>query len=162
MHPNVPSIWQVKWLPKILTLPKYCKNMKAIELRIGNYVFNTTLVGIREVTSISKESVGLKIPNNGLSIYPYYIGELEPVWLNKDLLTKLGFYQMYKNESVPGLGVYVKDSVKIALSCSGWYCYVDNQHITPAYKYVHELQNLFYALTGKELLAEPAQTAQTI
>jgi hypothetical protein len=118
--------------------------MNARELRIGNYVSvkekelksfldDYGLHGIEnsfEVVSI--DNVHLNILIDGLEV-EYYLSDLQPIPLTEEWLVKL---KMEHNESLTkGNGTY-------------WFTLITPH--TPI-TYVHQLQNLYFALTGKEL-----------
>lgn len=130
------------------------------ELRIGNVVNDDTnlaqeigckVVGI--VESISEENIGLKyLRSDGDTFY----GEehpinLSPIPLTEELLLKSGF--SYDPESacwkICGLFIRkVESGFSIFIECEDdWYsnCYFKD------FEYLHQLQNIYFALTGKEL-----------
>lgn len=110
--------------------------MKAEELRLGNYVWNDVQnCPVQVNLKILMEQYYREIEGNGL---------WEPIKITEDWLIKFGFCRF------PGRR-YIFD-------ISGfWGCkfiddglyFPDLEHII---NYVHELQNLHYALTGTELL----------
>ena len=114
--------------------------MKASELRIGNYVKYLTLNGNSEILA------------NG--IYLFELGELEldPILLTEEWLLQFGGIcetgGMYFFDNV-GILYYRREN---EFSLMG-YNYKKGQIYTTI-KYVHELQNLYFALTGKELIYE--------
>lgn len=70
--------------------------------------------------------------------------DLEPIELNEDWLFKLG-YECNKNEySISG-----HDRFNVFQSVKGPYIFCDDKIAIKYVKYVHELQNIFFALTGK-------------
>jgi hypothetical protein len=121
------------------------KYMKAKELMIGNYVYNTELKQIDQVTCIEEERVGLK--NANLPYTP--IGKIEPIPLTEQWLLDLGFE---KKSFTYGLG-----KLSICLRRSNGYengrTYYNSWAIIDSMpEFVHQLQNLHYVLTGKELI----------
>ena len=132
--------------------------MKASELRIGNIVvFNNT-------TNII---YGIKYSN------AYYVRfaemwlnmeDIEPILLTEELLLKFGFEEW----DIKGEWVFEKvifkdfDIEKKMIICSSGTCSLEEQENHPDVdvqkfiirqdiKYVHQLQNLYFALTGKDL-----------
>lgn len=116
------------------------------ELRIGNFVvFTNSAFGSGQgvVSAIQKELI---LTAEGSAIYP---SELKPIELTEEWLLKFGFvesaedyYEIFDcvvhliaNRTFIGVGEY-PDSLESEL-------------ITPLY--VHQLQNLYFALTQKEL-----------
>lgn len=117
--------------------------MKAKDLRIGNLV--DTPDGVEEIYSIEEDTFRAYLYKNTWA-------EIKPIPLTEEWLLKFGFsmgkhswfYSLDWGDSV--------NSFKVAMSISGEGGVVlgindFNCHV----KHVHELQNLFYALTNKEL-----------
>jgi hypothetical protein len=102
--------------------------MKASELRIGNYVYDTlgkvNIIDLEAITYIVKE------PHN----------QVKPIPLTEEWLLKLGF----KNNR---LGLF--DVVKVVDDIA-YHIYFIKKHLKEI-QYVHQLQNLYFALTGEEL-----------
>ena len=99
--------------------------MESKELRIGNYLQNRN---------------GIPYKVLGEMFVDGFHG-LKPIPLTEELLLRIGF-------SVSSLG---DDNV---VSVNGFYLWKDRlQHITTGtrIKHVHQLQNLYFALTGEEL-----------
>jgi hypothetical protein len=111
--------------------------MKASELRIGNFVKYLTLNGNSEILA------------NG--IYLFELGELElhEIPLTEEWLLKFGGIHetggMYFFDNV-GILHYRRENEFSLMN----YNYKKGQIYTTI-KYVHQLQNLYFALTGKEL-----------
>jgi len=125
--------------------------MKASELRIGNYVKYLTLNGNSEILA------------NG--IYLFELGELEldPILLTEKWLLKFGF----ENNKHGNWNRYFKDGIYPRSFAFQFYkngrvdfWYGDfnvgnlNRIKYNPLQYVHQLQNLYFALTGKELIYE--------
>jgi len=122
--------------------------MKATELRIGNYVYHhcSTIVEVIDSHKIEIESI-----NHGF---------FEPIPLTEEWLLKFGFilekdlvllredekeYQVYiKNISI----IDIKGSYYfwIGIEEDNWYSFEWTK-----IEYVHQLQNLNFAITGEEL-----------
>ena len=114
------------------------------ELRLGNYLQdrNGKLAIVEE---LSKE--GIKAYSGIVTGLP-----LSPIPLNEEWLNKFGFEKSF--------GDYWMESNSgfyFGISSNGELMYLfDEEMICPAnIKYVHQLQNLFFALTGKELELRP-------
>ena len=107
--------------------------MKANELRIGNYVYDT----LGKVNKIDLEAITyiVKEPHN----------QVKPIPLIEEWLLKFGFEIGYNQKKM--LDVYCKDfGLLIERSNSNNFYYKKvNIHS------VHQLQNLYFALTGIEL-----------
>jgi|688.fasta_scaffold1153065_1 hypothetical protein len=116
--------------------------MNAKELRIGNKVLLTDINEICIITSISNKHIGYESKSR--------IGQcisscLKPIPLREDWLLKFGFKKVAENDFILG-----KYSLYYLLYYDGYRV----SEITP--KYVHQLQNLYFALTGKELVVSDA------
>jgi hypothetical protein len=124
--------------------------MKTNELRIGNY-----LNGKRGHVVVSEI-----IRNNSVKIYDntssFYVGIcLTPIEITKEWLLKLGFeYSNFYNNYKIKAGEYF-NSVRYDDEDCEW-CYNNDSSDAGCYyvtsiKYIHELQNLYFALNGEEL-----------
>lgn len=114
--------------------------IKASELRIGNLVTvaHETNSPIVVVKTITKNFINVFDNRSG-----YDLDFVLPIQLTKKWLVRLGVKT--KNDTCGEL--YVKD---------GWLCedYSEGDggtHYIAEVKYVHQLQNLYFALTGEEL-----------
>jgi hypothetical protein len=132
--------------------------MKASELRIGSFVDVTNRHNrihmpygfIKKVGEIQFFKVRLYEYDKPFAIQPESefidIAELAPIPLTEEWLLKFGFVQ---GRNYPGWvllkdlekGDYIDDNVLFEFFEPGY------DHI----KYVHQLQNLYFALTGEEL-----------
>lgn len=111
--------------------------MKTEELRIGNLV--NTAVGIIRVEEIPLKSNPLYNPN---ALHPI---PLSPEWLERFGFVfgdNHGYYVLLENIEK---GDYDYDNV----------LYVLTEYEDDICKYVHQLQNLYFANTGKELVVAP-------
>lgn len=119
--------------------------MKANELRIGNYVDNTLLHKYSNVI-ISEIHSNLIISTYGEYLELDYI---EPIPLTEDWLLKFGFEKpkfcgFYQSDYI----VELNDRFVINDRKDGFF-YVDAPNL--CIESVHQLQNLYFALTGEEL-----------
>jgi hypothetical protein len=110
--------------------------MDARELRIGNYVQGDFKKCI-EVTN--------KIMNAKIELDNQW---LKPIPITKEWLLKFGFVQQYWGVFLTTY--YRKGNILYSLSDGNVELYKPNICLTQL-KYVHQLQNLFFALTGEEL-----------
>ena len=108
--------------------------MKATELRINNYVY----IGINNfVMHLNEEDY------ENLVIFKTW-DRLNPIPLTEEWLIKLDF-----NKFPGSYPLFNKDNF--------WACELINvgflkiEHLELTIKYVHQLQNLYFALTGEEL-----------
>jgi len=123
--------------------------MEAKELRIGNWVYNDTQEINFQVDGGCIATEELRYKANNL-----YKG-FDAIPLTEEWLLKFGFkqreneaYEFFEIDSVIGL-FYLRPSY-----LGGYYFGNDvsdelNDQIN--YEYVHQLQNLYFALTGEEL-----------
>lgn len=113
--------------------------MKANELRIGNYVNSNPFNGI--ITVFHNDKCVVKHKSG---IVKCLIDDLQPIQLTEEWLLKCGFYLVDKN-------FFIHDSLSLGIRKSnGFYM----NHVTKEIKYLHQLQNLYFALTGEELKIE--------
>jgi hypothetical protein len=120
--------------------------MTATELRIGNYLALPTrdekLVIVEQICK--DEFIVCNVTSNEWPLSDYSPIPLTEVWLLKFGFYKYGNMDLWKQHK-KGKGNYNKVTIN---SFSGM-----NLHVYPYTKisYVHQLQNLYFALTGKEL-----------
>lgn len=112
--------------------------IKATELRSGNYLQGKILspahAGIYKITAHDINNI-----ENGS-------GGLHAIPLTEEWLKKLGFFK-YNNA-----WVLKKPENNMKFGFSVWYDLTYNTgELSPPLNYVHQLQNLYFALTGKEL-----------
>lgn len=120
--------------------------MEANELRIGNYVQSRIEVGQKWDIIVSA--------NDLIGNYKLF----EPIPLTEDWLVKFGF-RITDSESNLNLTYAKKDGFcintyqeeKVGYWWLGFYHNNKNKHI----QYVHQLQNLYFALTNEELTLNP-------
>lgn len=121
--------------------------VQASELMIGNYVWRVSIeCGIErcrwyERIDQIKEGDDLSLPSS----------KIEPVKLTLDVLAKCGFTI---NENVPDR-IHLKIGDDMFLGKSHIYesviLFVDNCQYGISVKYLHQLQNLYFSLTGRQL-----------
>ena len=126
--------------------------MKATELKIGNWVYNSTTrnnmqvypMMIPQLYNIEKERGSLKDSN------------INPITLSEEILLKCGFekddtgvdmfdqdYHEWCQKEFPIIGVLCQNETKEYL--------FDENTDTLRIRYLHQLQNLYFSLTQKEL-----------
>jgi hypothetical protein len=102
--------------------------MKANELRIGNYIHH-----LGRVMEVKKT---------------YYVSLIldfcEPIPLTEEWLLKFGFEKSSYYYEIKGIAISLGEDGRTILNGCGE---VNAKHCV----YVHQLQNLYFALTGKEL-----------
>ena len=141
--------------------------MESKELRIGNYLYNGE--GYVAVDEIYKDDIKISILKDSPAMFE--VCDIQPIPLTEEWLEKFGFEKViYASEST-GYGceyiLKVGNRDKDGFTLNGFtliyqddfslgiYCKEDDgDFITPdlsRFKYVHQLQNLYFALTGEEL-----------
>lgn len=130
--------------------------MKANELRIGNLILNDRAVNT--VKGIHTDSAYLK--TRQCNFIDARMDLIKPIPLTTEWLEKLGWeYYNGKTEGILTMDFgckmdvdYKDGELLIKSHYEGEYLY-RNTHV----KYVHQLQNLYFALTGEELTIKEAQ-----
>ena len=122
------------------------QELSANELRIGNYVFGKSperekweepyIIGLWDLESLlyHKERINIK-----------------PIPITEEWLLKLGFHKIAEDDfdKTFGIGqISIRKSKLYISDKSGVYL---NQKRIAIIQYVHQLQNLYFALTGQEL-----------
>jgi len=126
--------------------------MKTQELRIGNYVQQATELNtfILKVETIYKKKIEV-LYNSGITTLKS--GDVQGIPLTRSILLACGFDEigLYEN-------VYKKDNIRIHADKTGktdtilFVMFNDDDSIfSKELSYLHQLQNLFFILTGKEL-----------
>jgi len=113
--------------------------MNTKELRLGNIIKGFTT---EEVRSISGQIINL-----------YAVGCYSPVELTEEWLLKFGFKKVQEDK----YGChYENEECWIYLNHNGFDLELitgdERFNLLRTYKYVHQLQNLYFAITGKELV----------
>lgn len=114
------------------------------ELRCGNYIGWKEAKFPFKVTEISDVSVNLMYSDGGGHSWCYDLDECAGIDLTPELLERCGlnerFFRAYQIKPLSG-----KDMNGY------WGLFIRNKFEATRIKYVHQLQNLYFALTGKEL-----------
>jgi hypothetical protein len=117
-------------------------NINFKELRLDNYIcINNNLHPCR-VKEITMSSVIVESIKENYS--EPTINSMNPIPLTEEWLLKFGFYksETFKNSFIKkGVDIYIQDT-------AFWYDLLNN---SIEIKSVHQLQNLFFALTNEEL-----------
>ena len=120
--------------------------MKANELRIGNYVYDT----LGKVNKIDLEAITYIIRETH--------NQVKPIPLTEEWLLKfdMEFTDGFSSSRKLYLNNYENDISKITYSPKERLLRLSNGDtkgtmLIPHVKYVHQLQNLYFALTGEEL-----------
>jgi len=126
--------------------------MNSREFRIGNYAAESINQSPKTLVTITSISEGL------ISWSPYnYRGHhhfLYPLELDLNIISQLGFYDFkFRNKTYYSIGHFRFKLEFCELSST--FSIIDNERLfLTGIKYVHKLQNLWYDLTGEELIIE--------
>jgi len=128
--------------------------MEARELRIGNLIKSGN--GIYKVVAVSVQGVEIMIPydkdvnsQNG-HILNYASTIIKPIPLTEEWLVKLGFNYGGIWIELMGLMSCGRILQHKGIGAKSTAFYINEQFIANI-QYLHELQNLYFALTGTEL-----------
>ena len=132
--------------------------MKATELRLGNLFANIEDNSIYKVTKINEDTIeGICINNMGWIGEQHFhlIEQVLPIKLTEEWLLKFGF------EDVTGVDYILHIDVDfklILIPADAFYPQIDKADdigwssiSLNKIEYIHQLQNLYFALTGEEL-----------
>ena len=120
--------------------------MKATDFRIGNLVSYDNRVF--EIDTLSEEMPTLNTIEFGIGVVGWK--DIKPIKLTEQWLIDFGFS---KSTAVDNLYVIQIEAGVLDLMPSdiiGYHVYIEDNWICRI-EYVHQLQNLYFALTGKEL-----------
>ena len=128
--------------------------MRSNELRLGNWVLNNgkpyqILNGIDNNYIYGLDSVILDS-----HIYKSSLEYIDPITLTEEILLKCGFESDYKSiyaKYIPNDGGYFH--IKYNSHNNGFYLVLHGFYVARI-KHLHQLQNLYFALTGEELNIE--------
>jgi hypothetical protein len=116
--------------------------IKANELRIGNY-FNYNNIAFK-VVKIENKYIGLD-KEDDFGNYAN-IEDIEPISITKEILLKCGFKKLGNdNYSIGRINLGLNYNISIDID------YVPIHCLNGKIKYLHQLQNLYFALTNEEL-----------
>lgn len=146
-------------------------NMNATELRLGNLVYGNvnsdtvcTITGINKYDGITT-TVHASCNIDGYSGISATQEEFHPIPLTEDWLEKFGLTKKYLENPFQDGGFeldekgnkwysWIKNAFNLEIQSNGeiWFeVYGHYNHI----KYVHQLQNIYFALVKEELFLEP-------
>lgn len=118
--------------------------MNANELRIGNWVeFDGRQF---QIDSVAREFPTLNTEEFGIGVVDW--NNISPIVISEEVLLKCGFVKAWGDYSIDDY----------SYSFSGQFSYIDAETIyviAQNIKYLHQLQNLCFALTGQELTYTP-------
>lgn len=116
--------------------------MNASELRIGNWIHNN----VEPFQIQAKDLIFLLAFDN-----EHYAN---PIPLNKEWVLNFGFSKMRGDNYTINKDGFIFGVGKLDKPCDeyGWcFIYYNTDQLSNFFQYVHQLQNLYYALTGGEL-----------
>jgi hypothetical protein len=120
--------------------------LRVTELRPGNWLIDNADGNLCTIVTTTPVLIVERFQDLR---YECSIGQLQPIFLSTDLITACGFHlgdnNNYEREASPGRAVYL--SFRDAVSLEVW---IPNTEPV-AVEYVHQLQNLYYNLTGQLL-----------
>ncbi|MCT3673304.1 hypothetical protein HZQ94_08910 [Elizabethkingia anophelis] len=141
--------------------------MEGKELRIGNYIKHSELHGITEVMAVGKDYIHILFNNE--TLYES-IKWFTPIPLTEEWLLKLGGEKIPHFTISNSIIIKTKRNQQLSFGCVGTPNFMvflqeldpDNENkitdLIPIHNwdydkdmYVHQLQNLFFTLSGKEL-----------
>jgi len=128
--------------------------LDARELRIGNLVKCEPLV----IPRLQIEGTGImRITGEGISMIEQKILHVEPIELTEEILVKAGFKIFGKHPNCTFF-IYKRIFIIYDTKQGGRYYFSPEPTICDSviyfYKYIHQLQNLIFALIGEELNIE--------
>lgn len=122
--------------------------MKAEELRIGNYVkYNGAWAKVYSIIGPYPESEYVKIELECNGLINAKLSDIEGIELTRNIVQYFGFIQRLE-------GLYVKGHYFVSdVLCWSFGLEYNGRKLVDI-KYLHELQNVYYSLTKKELRKE--------
>lgn len=137
------------------------------ELRIGNYVMidfeSQEIVKVKEIKEITEGKKGNMSISHVMKDGGYATTSLEesikqneydflvkPIPLTEDWLVKFG-YVGFKKGSYKTYGLIIDNVISYSVNIHNNEVVFPNKYKPVKLKYVHQLQNLYHALTGEEL-----------
>ena len=124
--------------------------IKATELRIGNWV-NCRMGRDVKVHGIESNWDYVWLNHlNGAGVYKDNVDDIDPIPITEDWLLKFGFVEEFpltwnKVRNYHQIGL-IKFNEFWTVSIAGTFGMIEVK-----YKHIHQLQNLYFALTGEEL-----------
>ena len=123
------------------------EQIQAKDLRAGNYLYyknRPIIISGRDIWQIELKEKG----SNSAKKH----GFLKPIPLSPEILEKAGF-EGSESEYGGWVSPFVNDqAIRLRINSEGIFYYSMTKYSNPIYiKSVHQLQNLYFALTGTEL-----------
>lgn len=121
--------------------------INAKELRIGNWVYGVS-DRVETIASISESSCQTSLIGVENSTP---LENLSPIPITEDILLKLGFGVSDRTSKYKIWMTSKDEEFGLIQNSAGFTTYYNQK---TKYAYVHQLQNIFFDLTGKELVSE--------
>ena len=126
--------------------------MEVRELRLGNWMKakdTRTLPAFGKV--VQTYAYGFSVDYHGFTVDNHYPGSYyEPIPLTPEILEKAGF-ELTNPLNIENANTYFKEGLNEFISYHGEGICIYESTKKRVIKYLHQLQNLYYALTGEEL-----------
>ena len=127
--------------------------MEAKDLRIGNWI------DLRDIEDTINNSIEFDYDEGNFYIDGRHIDCIKPIPLTEEWLIKLNFEKHYYLDDQPEQGYYF--TLEFFNNDYEDLCLISNEDLTvelfpfsQVYNYVHEVQNLYHAITNTELTIE--------
>lgn len=117
------------------------------DLRIGNY-FNYRLAGVFKVVKISNVSIS---GDRGKGVVDFSFKDITPETLTEQWLINFGFFIVETNGAIEATLPNFRYSIQTVENYEGFF-FCDGENVLTNFNYVHELQNLIFALSKTELI----------
>lgn len=125
--------------------------VKASELRVGNWIIagDTNLHGQVEIINKPMNEVWLVVPETDYDSWDFDFDQVLPIPLTPDILEQCGF-----KELSPTKYRYNNLIIRRSQALTRWY-YLRAGGWSTTIESLHKLQNLYFALTGEEIIYQP-------
>lgn len=132
--------------------------MESKDLRIGNYVIVKSLLTYVNCTRIVEVDAGFISDVDSNELYHSFFQECHPIPLTEEWLVNFGFIVGESNcdREAKIYSIQVSNTDLLYFDDGEWYIshQWDNNHFKNTFwnqpKYVHQLQNLYYSLSGED------------
>jgi hypothetical protein len=135
------------------------KKLKSSELRIGNWVEGNSPEMIVKV--ISEHSISLYMPRSEADNFDFDIEDIRPIPLTHEVLIAGGFTtdEMKVEYSIglpigEGADLFIENEGHPSMSCGIKSFQVKFNYFKDV-KYLHQVQNIYFSITGEELEYKP-------